>query len=343
MQIMPNMSENNTGFAIALAWPATYCKQPGSWYDDITHQLKISTNRFYQVGHAALVLVNTNTKKCYYFDFGRYHAPFQHGRVRGEMTDPGLAIKTQAQISEDGTYIENFREILEELQRNHECHGDGDLHAAYVPVDFEKAFSKSCRMQENSPIPYGPFKIKGSNCSRFVCTSILAGQPQPKYALRLKYLVFLTPTPLDNVNALMDKQVVPKPSHQPVLRPAPFSKKELIKTTLPEPPRHMHIPQNAQWLSGEGAGSWFLVESMQDNENYLITRLNEGGEIECKGVFKSFQPHSFDISRPYKVEHLSHYSKVTISQNGRKIELQRIDEDQGADGKEAVAEQRCAE
>jgi hypothetical protein len=92
-----NRNENKySGFAIAIAWPQTLCKQPGSWYDPLTGWLGISRNNYYRAGHAALVLVEGDTGKCHYFDFGRYHAPYQHGRVRSGETDPGLAIRVRA-------------------------------------------------------------------------------------------------------------------------------------------------------------------------------------------------------------------------------------------------------
>jgi hypothetical protein len=223
---MSDINIIDKGFAVALAWPKTYCKQPGAWYDGITHTLRISTNRFYQVGHAALILVDPRTHKCHYFDFGRYHAPFQYGRVRSEKTDPGLAIRAVAKISSDRSRIQNLEEILTELQSKPEYHGDGEIHAGYCKIDFDKAFRKASLLQNESPISYGPFVRNGSNCSRFVCTSILAGKPAFKYAFSLKYFVFLTPTPLNNVNALEHKMVVPKPFYHPVLRPAPF--KEIL-------------------------------------------------------------------------------------------------------------------
>lgn len=160
-----------TGFALALAWPQTYCKQPGSWYDRISNFLGLSENHYYKVGHAALILIDSQNKKCYYFDFGRYHTPFRHGRVRSALTDHGLAIKTIPEISNNGKKIENFRDILTELQLNPECHGEGKLYASYCRINFQKAFTKVNKLQQKSPIPYGPFKYKGSNCSRFVNTS----------------------------------------------------------------------------------------------------------------------------------------------------------------------------
>ncbi len=74
--------ETHTGFAIAIAWPSTFCKQPGSWYDPLTLWLGVNYNHYYRVGHAAVVLIDPDKNKCHYFDFGRYHAPFQYGRVR---------------------------------------------------------------------------------------------------------------------------------------------------------------------------------------------------------------------------------------------------------------------
>lgn len=336
---MPGMPKNKTftGFAIALAWPETYCKQPGSWYDGITRFFNISTNNFYRVGHAALVLINSETNQCHYFDFGRYHSPFQYGRVRGEITDPGLTIKTTAQISGDGNNIDNFRDILEELQSNHECHGDGNLHAAYTPVNFKKAFRQARQMQESSPISYGPFAMGGTNCSRFVCTTILAGQPAKKFAFRLKYLVFMTPTPLNNVDALEHKLVVSKPFDAPVLRPAPFRDKRLLKTTLPQPEKQSDIPGNAQWLSGEGAGSWFFIQKQEDC--YTITRYNEAGETECQANFRATSASTFEIDRPFRFTHLSHCQKVTIIQDDKKISFVRTEEND-VDNSE-VEKKRC--
>ena len=47
----------------------------------------IKKGNYYKVGHSAIVLINPNQLKCHYFDFGRYHAPKNYGRVRDEITD----------------------------------------------------------------------------------------------------------------------------------------------------------------------------------------------------------------------------------------------------------------
>ena len=151
-----------SGFSIAIAWPETLCKQPGSWYDPLLRKLGFNKDGYYKVGHAAVVLINSDSGICHYFDFGRYHAPFQYGRVRDAETDHDLEIKIRAVIKENE--IVNYMDILTELYFNSSCHGSGTLHASYCKINFEKAYNKAKMMQRNSPIPYGPFKIAGTNC-----------------------------------------------------------------------------------------------------------------------------------------------------------------------------------
>lgn len=209
------------GIAIALAWPETLCKQAGAWYDIPLRWLGINKNRYYKVGHAAVVLVENETGNCHYFDFGRYHSPHQHGRVRGAYTDHDLELKTNVIVSNGK--IANYNELLLELFSNESCHGSGALHAGYCSVNFEKAFEKAMQMQLNSPIPYGPFLPHGTNCSRFVNKVVLSGVPSFWYRLVLTYPKTLSPTPIGNVKALTnyciisaDKELVEilKPNYQ---------------------------------------------------------------------------------------------------------------------------------
>lgn len=189
------------GLAIALAWPETLCKQAGSWYDTPLKWVGINKKNYYKVGHAALVLIEKNTGHCHYFDFGRYHTPFQHGRVRSAYTDHDLQIKTKAEINYKSE-IENYYQILLELFRNESCHGKGNLHASYCEIHFQLAYKKAKLMQDCSPIRYGPFLHDGTNCSRFVNSVILSGKPRWLNRFLLKYPKSLSPTPLGNVKSL---------------------------------------------------------------------------------------------------------------------------------------------
>ncbi len=311
-----------SGFAIALAWPQTYCKQPGSWYDPLTRRLGINRNNYYRAGHAALVLVDVASRTCHYFDFGRYHAPFRYGRVRSAGTDHDLRIFTVPKISKDGKSILNFREILEELQHNPACHGEGPLYASYLPVDFKASMNKAQQMQSESPIPYGPFVRGGSNCSRFVNTVILSGIPARYSRIRLKYFIPFTPTPLNNVNSLPNREIVP------VLRTSvPFSPVQPLTTselnsTKPAPARHPVIPENAQWLSGEGAGSWFVFEI--EGAFLRATRYSPDGTVECSGLYGGPVKELKEKKNLIDLDYLSHCKEIHLLINGKRFRFGRI-------------------
>ena len=76
------------GFAIAIAWPETVCRGAGSWYDVPMSILGIRKAGYYKVGHAAVVLVNSQSQLCHYFDFGRYLTPIGMGgfEARNQIT-----------------------------------------------------------------------------------------------------------------------------------------------------------------------------------------------------------------------------------------------------------------
>jgi hypothetical protein len=312
-------SATHTGFAIAISWPETYCKQAGNWYDNLLNSIGLAKHHYYKVGHAALVLVNAQNGECRYFDFGRYHTPWKMGRARSEKTDPGLKIKTRAQFSASKKEILNFEEILSELQQNAECHGEGAIHASYGAINFEKALAKAHQFQEMSPLAYGPFKFRGSNCSRFVNDCIVAGKPRLWSLLKLRVFIPFTPTTLSNVNALCHKTVIPKLLVSPPFYPAPLKDKLFLKTTLAQPERVSAIPPDAQWLSGEGCGSWFHISALENN--YLISRYNKEGEVEFSEIFQLPPEAFFDLRKAFRFDYLSHHQKVSIVQDDLRIEL----------------------
>lgn len=81
--------------------------------------------------------------------------------------------------------------------------------------------------------------------------------------------------------------------------------------TLKEPEKHIDIPENAQWLSGEGAGSWFSIVLV--NNNFQITRYSPDGDVECRSIFET-ESSIFNIRLPFQFVHLSHCKEVNISQ-----------------------------
>lgn len=195
------------GLAMTLAWPETLCKKPGSWYDGLLESFAVSRNGYYKVGHAAVVLIDRITSNCYYFDFGRYHAPAGYGRVRDMNTDHDLAINTKAEWDKHGRLI-NPGEIRGELQQNESCHGAGELYTSFCRIDFGKAYTKAKQMQQNSPIRYGPFLFTGTNCSRFVRSIVMAGQPSLREAWLMQMPFSFSPMPLWNVKMIETNFVI---------------------------------------------------------------------------------------------------------------------------------------
>jgi hypothetical protein len=231
-----------------------------------------------------------------------------------------------AKISSDKKQILNFEEILTELQKNPECHGEGNIHASYSIINFEKALAKAEQMQQQSPIRYGPFQYNGSNCSRFVNTVLRAGKPDFKAAFKLNFLVPLTPTPMNNVNSFGNKTVLPKMLPF-TFTPAPIADKSKLKGTLKKPVRAAGIPETAQWLAGEGAGSWFTI-SQSETGKYAVSRFGPDGKLECEGKFTISNNQPLDLKNTYSFDFLSHCGKVTIIQGNIQIELKRIRKNQ---------------
>lgn len=188
------------GSFLALAWPETPAVKVGMWYDAISKAVGIlKSNNLYPAGHAACAIVNNDTGEVFYFDFGRYQAPPKHGRIRGYQDDPELAMKAKLQFNEDGT-PNNLHEILLELWGRKECHGQGALYASwYNGVDFELGFNRIIDRQKLGAIPYGPFELRGTNCSRFVSQSMIQAKAGFWAKVRLSLPFSLTPTPVGNV------------------------------------------------------------------------------------------------------------------------------------------------
>jgi hypothetical protein len=141
-----------------------------------------------------------------------------------------------------------------------------------------------------SPIPCGPFRIGGSNCSRFVNTVIRAGKPASKFRFRLKFGVWLTPTPVNNVYAWDHKQVMPNLSGLLPFEPLRKMDPRSLTSTLQPPVKHPDIPDNAHWLSGEVAGSWFVLE--HQDARLKVTRHAPDGKVECSGLCRISDPEA---------------------------------------------------
>ena len=193
----------NEATIIALAWPDTKVVKEGKWYDVPMKWVGAIKNDYYRAGHAALLLVNHANGEIHYFDYGRYHTPLKHGRVRDKHTDPDVDVKHRALI--DNGFITNIEEILLERYHNKACHGEGRLTAAIVKnIDFNKAYYKAKEMQNREAIPYGPFVPDGSTCSRLVTQVVCASTNNRLTRFMIKFPYTISATPRSNNKVLND-------------------------------------------------------------------------------------------------------------------------------------------
>lgn len=198
------------GSIISLAWPETKVIREGKWYDLITKYLGVLKGEYYTAGHAALVLLDHKSGDVHYFDFGRYHTPLYTGRVRSEFTDPELKINTKCKLQEDHS-LHNLDQLLFELRLNPATHGDGTLYASeYQFIDFEKALEKANNLQAKGIINYGPLKIGGTNCSRFVASVALAGETNLKTSILLRFPYTISPSPRSNTRIINNTRLIYK-------------------------------------------------------------------------------------------------------------------------------------
>ena len=189
---------------IPLAWPETKVVAEGKWYDVPMKWLGFLKDGYYKVGHAAFLTVSMNTGEVLYFDFGRYQTPKQHGRVRSVETDPELQIQTSS-LEKEGQIV-NIERILQEVSGNKSTHGTGRIVASiYYDIDFIAVKSLIQKWQNQDFIPYGPFKIGGTNCSRFVASAFRAGNDYGFNRLKLYLPYTISSTPMSNVNLIGQK------------------------------------------------------------------------------------------------------------------------------------------
>lgn len=194
---------DSIGTIVPIAFPETGAVVEGKWYDYPMKWVGIVKNDMWPVGHAALLLINHDNGEVHYMDFGRYHAPFQMGRVRDKYTDPDVTVNTKATIKDDK--ILNWFEIFDEVKNKVNNHGKGRLVASVKRIkSFKKAFKKAKQMQERGAIFYGPFKSGGTNCSRFVSQVASASDIGIKRKIMLKMPYSVSPTPISNVLVIND-------------------------------------------------------------------------------------------------------------------------------------------
>lgn len=97
---------------------------------------------------------------------------------------------------------------------------------------------------------------------------------------------------------------------------------EVYHKIVPSPSKPSHLPSNIHWLSGEGCGSWFLLE--REEQGYIISRFSPEGKLECKGVFEQVSGKDIEINEPFEFTYLSHCAEVNIIQSNQNLKFKLI-------------------
>jgi len=162
------MRKKDTDILIPLAWPDALVTRNSMRYDIPFQWIGFCRNNKYRVGHAAVLLIERSSGTITYFDCGRYGMPTQQARIRSMETDPALEVPFKAEFSKDWT-LKNLESILTFSNNHKQFHAEGKMLASvFYGASYKKWVDYSHALQSQWVIPYWPFIIHGSNCSRFV-------------------------------------------------------------------------------------------------------------------------------------------------------------------------------
>ena len=179
-------------FAIVLAWPETMISGAGSWYDKF-----LSNEGKYRAGHSAVILISYSMKKSIYFDFGRYQTPIGFGRVRDMETDSELELVSPKFSNKK---ITNIKEILKSVYSIKSLQVKGKMYVSLVEnISFKLAYNYAKKTQAKGIVEYGPFNLKGTNCSRFVANVLKKSKISILKRLRLSFPFCISPSPKRNI------------------------------------------------------------------------------------------------------------------------------------------------
>ncbi len=131
---------SKTGVLLALAFPEEFVAMIPAWYKKPLEWMGLINDEMICAGHSALALINAETGKIEYADFGRYITPFGKGRTRTEITDPECLIEVIAKFDKAGK-ITNEEEILIYLEAHPDkTHGAGKMYGSFCyGINYTKA------------------------------------------------------------------------------------------------------------------------------------------------------------------------------------------------------------
>lgn len=321
--------------AIVIAWPQCTARADET-LAIFLRKTGLVKNLNMRVGHAAICLINPQTKEVLYYDFGRYVTPRGYGRARSKYSDPQLALDTKA-VFDDDRNLTNVEEIAQELDsKSKYTHGAGPLvFSVSKTINFAKAKAYADEMVMKGYFPYNGLDKSASNCARYVTETMKAANEDGTVGSKLKYPLTYRPTPLYNVVAASTEESIysfeggtlqfmeRKRRHSITDLGAGLLESSLSKYTasrpddsihgeIEEPARPSSLPQSAKWLGGLGEGAWFNVSKVGPY-SFEGIKYDKTGVVEFEGIY-----HNPDIELPDDAEatYASHYGFYSIEIEG---------------------------
>lgn len=328
---------SNTGIILTLAYPETIVMLSKEWFSPYLRFLGVGKKNYIRAGHAALVLIHKETGILEYHDYGRYITCEPYGRVRGKDTDNELDFPLIAKIK-DG-HIENLNEILQFLATHPKLtHGDGRLVASVCnAIDYQKALTYMTNMQDRHFIRYAAFKNNGTNCSRFVTDTLIQSVTDIKIKKKLEMSNWFTPSTVGNVLLANTEEYVFEVSDTGTVSKYTGSKisenrrcfldtlenyqPNFIGTLQPKPIDGLH--ENAQWLSGIGAGAWFELYETSNGLKYRFRRISPHGNVDVDAEYV-VDNTTFNYHKPFEFIHYSNCKFFHVKQDGRVFRFERL-------------------
>jgi len=314
------------GVLISLAFPEEFVSMIPAWYKKPLEWIGLINNELICAGHSALAIVEGETGKIEYADFGRYITPFGKGRTRTALTDPECTIEVRAKFDEDGK-IANEEEILLYLEAHPEkTHGAGKMYGSFCyEIDYDKAKSFIQKINLKGSFRYDPFKREASNCARFVYDTFKVGIKSRSRRTKLKLWNQLTPTPLGIVFNSTDQDKVYSVINGEIDIYEGSKFTSVIKHLFLKPDVQEEIKkvkadfsESHHWLDGVGASGWFKLS--KPNGKYVFERRFPDGRKIFEEEFYSESEH-FDINKPYELVHDCNALWCTARQHGRIYKL----------------------
>jgi len=321
-----------TGKIISLAFPDTFVRVSDESVSSLLPVLGFGKKGVVKAGHAAFVLIENSTGVAEYYDFGRYITPQGKGRVRSAVTDVELEIPFKATFTPEGG-LGNLHEFLIWLEGHPEkTHGKGRLVASVCDyIYYDKARTFVLSEQEKGSIPYFTFAKGGSNCSRIVTDTILAGTDNPKIRRSLLRNKMFTPSPLGNVDkASMGNMIYQVEKGQVIEYPESVFKENLtnyfdkkVPEMLTEKRREVPVfLKKAHFLYGIGSSAYFTIKESKLSSLFEIRRYTEFGDNDFAGLFETRS--NFDLGKKYQFVYDSNCKYCHIEQGGVDIRFDLV-------------------